>query len=300
MGVLSGNLRMISSRAVTTWPRGSQSTRSRTIWRSLFLCLAMTQSFCTTAAEPLPTGHPLHSDPTVRARVLYASGHQEISAAWADPNSYRLNTNHIEFVRDCRPLAEWIAKRDALGETGRHYSPEEEHELAEIIAHEIKQRETEKITLTKGWTLSSVIYRYQTDNTPSYTNTVHRDLSEDALENMKAHSQQEYFFNAWIPRETVREYPLGLITPSTVCLEEEVAGFMGLDNDRTGLQYSPTHQWIYHPNLGPGDFILWHSEIVYHSALHLTEAPTETRPEGAIRNSLDMRIYYHTHKPDTL
>jgi len=84
----------------------------------------------------------------------------------------------------------------------------------------------------------------------------------------------------------VKSHPLGLIEASSVDLSDGPAGYhFTLEGDRTGLKESPSHRWLYFPDLKAGDAILWHSESVYHSAFDLPG-------QSGDRHSLDIRLYF--------
>jgi hypothetical protein len=229
-----------------------------------------------------------------RAVVGYQGGPVEVEVDELSSESFTLVRDHLQSVLECSPLRYWLENHHDEASPGREYTQKEEEELAELIVREIRARDPRIANEASRYTISSVIYRYQDPQSDeaSYTNVVHRDLSEEATQNMREHHQQLYYYNAWIPREPVLAYPLGMILPDTVDLSNEPTGFMGLENDRTGLAFSSTHRWVYQPGMVPGDLLLWHSDVVYHSAL-VPINPVHMSPSKAPRNSLDMRIYFN-------
>eukprot|EP00611_Tribonema_gayanum_P030651 TRINITY_DN859_c0_g1_i2.p1 TRINITY_DN859_c0_g1~~TRINITY_DN859_c0_g1_i2.p1 ORF type:complete len:407 (-),score=50.02 TRINITY_DN859_c0_g1_i2:721-1941(-) len=130
------------------------------------------------------------------------------------------------------------------------------------------------------WNLTSLIYR--TPGQPgSYANTVHRDMDETAVANAPRHTR--LFLNVWVPLCHVTSDPLAILLPETVSAGD-VAGFRGLEYDRTSLRANDAHRWVYYPDMQVGDALVWRSETVYHAAFHTGPAPFS-------RESLDMRIW---------
>ena len=196
----------------------------------------------------------------------------------------KISRDHIEYPPEDIEVKKWLEDH----ENSKTFTEEEEYTLANLIVPVIKKLDPEKAGKSDEWKIVSTIYREQDPiGSKSYTNTVHRDLSEDAVQNLIKLENQVYYYNVWIPRNKVESFPLGLIHPDSVDLENEPNGFLGLDNDFTGISFNEKHQWIYKPMMEPGEYILWHSEIVYHAAFPIFgEVSTP-------RSSLDMRIYFH-------
>ena len=196
-----------------------------------------------------------------------------------------LENDHIEFVHNVEKVKSWMDKHNS--NLNEPFTEDEELELASILAEEIKLKDPNKAGICSKWSLTSTIYRNEDPKTgtKTYTNAVHRDLSEDSVSNLNQHHNHAYFYNVWIPRTTVMSSPLGLITPDSVDLPKESVGFLGLENDKTGINFSNRHNWIYCSDLTVGDLILWHSEVVYHASFPI---PGQTAP----RNSVDFRIYF--------
>ena len=188
-------------------------------------------------------------------------------------------------------LKHWLGKNDKKSEElgFLEFSKEKEIELTDILARHIQKLDPEKAGKCTKWQLSSVIYRQMdaSGSEASYTNAVHRDLSEDSVQNLKTHQNQFYYYNAWIPRDIVHNHPLGLILPDSVNIKTDASGFMGLENDYTGLLHNLAHNWIYYPALNVGDTILWHSEIVYHASFSVPNSLSNVP-----RSSMDFRIYF--------
>ena len=219
--------------------------------------------------------------------MRYSDGKFAVSVVDVAPKaaSFTLQDNDIELVEAVSPIKAWIEAHNT--DVDQPFTENEELELAALVVDEIRAKEPHKAGKASKWSLSSVIYRKQDPTgSKSYTNAVHRDLSEDAVANLKDHHNQVYYYNAWIPRSKVTSFPLGLIQPNSIDLQKEPTGFLGIENDRTGIRYSQDHQWIYFSNMNVGDLLLWHSEIVYHAAFALPD-------QDALRSSLDMRIYFH-------
>ena len=178
-----------------------------------------------------------------------------------------------------------VEEEDQL-EAGHELPDDQEHEMAAILARHIQAMDPERAGKCPRWTLASVIYRKGKGK--SYTNDVHRDLSEVSTANLREHEGQVYFYNAWVPRRDVHSSPLALALPSTVDIANDASGFLGMEHDTTGLTYRDSHQWLYWSGMRLGDVIFWRSDLVYHASFQLPGE--ESLPP---RVSMDMRIYFH-------
>ena len=130
----------------------------------------------------------------------------------------------------------------------------------------------------------------------AYTSTAHRDLDETAVSNLAAR-RARIFLNFWLPLAPVIQDHLGICLPDSVDLSADPGGFKGLEGDRTGLRHRANHRWFYVPNMGPGDVLIWRSEVVYHASLVPVNACSIANPGLDIgserRKSIDLRLIYY-------
>ena len=197
-------------------------------------------------------------------------------------------------VRGAHELAEWVKGAD-LDEIDRHGIDADDpwlRQLAVIVARIAARADRKRLQghSFKGQ-LGSVIARPHHNG---YASVCHRDLDEIAVANLRkaAHRPSQRWYNAWIPLTPVRSQPLGLIAASSVDFSEAAGYHRSLEGDRTGIKYNASHRWIWFPDLGPGDVILWHSERVYHSSFDLPEGPLASSGSSSPRRSLDIRLYF--------
>jgi hypothetical protein len=104
----------------------------------------------------------------------------------------------------------------------------------------------------------------------------------------------------WVPFETVRSQPLALLVPKSTDISADsadVASFHpALPTDRTGLKFNKAQQWVWFPQMQPGDMLLWKSEVVYHASFALPQQ--HLQPElHPPRRSIDLRIYFEQPGP---
>jgi hypothetical protein len=143
----------------------------------------------------------------------------------------------------------------------------------------------------KQWEFTSLIFRNtRAANANSYTNTVHRDLDQVAINCLleRGHSR---CINFWVPLAPVESDPLAILHPSTVDIEREATGFLGLENNWTSLCHQTEldvqqgfvrRQWLWIHDLVPGDVLVWESGIVFHASFQLgnvTRLSTDVRLE---------------------
>ena len=249
----------------------------------------------------------------LRAAVQFADGRFPVEpkevAERADQRP-TLRRNLYELVRGHEKVNEFLASHSLYFDQKKDiylFSTADERELADIVAGSIKQLDPQRAGSCSSFQLSSVIYRNVQPRSPEnrsssqYTNVCHRDIDETAVKNFFDHERLQYFYNgteilpnhvyhsncldaAWIPFQPVGCFPIGLIDPESVSTEH-VTGFMGLDQDRTGLRFHQDHEWLWAKDMQPGDMWLWASDRVFHAAFPLLE------DEGP-RISADFRIYF--------
>ena len=136
-------------------------------------------------------------------------------------------------------------------------------------------------TLTNGILRNPVIRRKGSGNY-SYSRKVHRDLDEQGVRSFWQNQGLAEHFNFWIPLLDVKNEPIALCVASSV-LPGDQSAWCGID--KTGLKYSKLHEWVYYPDLKPGDLLAWRSNWIYHGALDLNIDDSE-------RISVDFRMSF--------
>jgi len=201
-------------------------------------------------------------------------------------------------MRGVRELREWVQQADIddIERNGIATDDPRIVRLARIMARVASEADRGRL---RGHSfegqLGSVIARPQGRSDGSgYAGVVHRDIDETAATNLrKAKRPSQRWYNVWLPLSPVTLSPLGLISGSSVDLTHQAAGYHeSLPGDRTGLKRNHTHNWIWFPDLQPGDAILWHSEEVYHSSFELPPGYGAGTLPNPARRSLDLRLYF--------
>lgn len=215
------------------------------------------------------------------AEVTYTNGKRSVPIINVCDLPNNITRNKYALVRGHEPLREWcehMARHDCLtSEESPHIK-----RLATLVATLLNSLDPDCIRGHKfTGDIGNVIVRC-TDSTAS--SRVHRDLDEMSVRNLTERGFS-LFYNAWVPLTPVTAYPLGLLLPDTVDGTDVASFHPSIEHDRTSLRANESHRWVYFDGLKPGDMIVWHSSIVYHTALNIPS------PIDEPRRSIDLRIF---------
>lgn len=201
-------------------------------------------------------------------RLCFSNGEHGVAAV-TDPDtlrSLRLMKDGVQWMTS-PALKEWAEKARTAPPGTVPSNGELIGDLAVVVKPMIQaEYPPDVLTDALDWKLGNVIERDPGAGVNGYAGTVHRDLDDTAVGNLRSVDRARYFFNIWAPLTKVHCNPLAVLLPDSVDFSRDPAGFRGLEYDRTGLNHQPGHKWLGFPDMCPGDVLVWRSDVVYHAA----------------------------------